>query len=114
MTYWDCAHVPLLDRQREVEHLVFSRSEVTERKHAELNALQTRRELQALSDRPIALQEEERRHISLEPHAEIGQALTAITLQLKTARQSERTDVALNRSRSGCAPPKGTASAWCP
>ena len=51
--------------------------------------------MQALSNRLIEVQEQERRHISRELHAEIGQALTAITLQLKTARQSERTDVEL-------------------
>lgn len=95
ITYWDWTLVPILDQQGEVEYLVFSLSEVTERKRAELETLNTKQQLRALSNRLIEVQEEERRNISRELHAEIGQALTAITLQLKTARQSERTDVAL-------------------
>ncbi len=67
-------------------------SDITERKRMELEALRASRQLQALSNRLIEVQEEERRRISRELHAEIGQALTAVTLQLKTARQSQRTD----------------------
>lgn len=94
-TYWDWTLVPVLDPQGEVEYLVFSVNEVTKRKRAELEAARTGTQLQALSKRLIEVQEEERRHISRELHAEIGQALTTLTLQLKTLRQSERTDPAL-------------------
>lgn len=45
VTYWDWTLAPILDQQGEVEYLVFSLNEVTERKQAELQQLAREKEL---------------------------------------------------------------------
>jgi PAS domain S-box-containing protein len=61
--------------------------DVTLRREAEAQA-------QALSRRLLAVQEEERRAVSLELHDDIGQALTAVKLNLEAARRDAATAAA--------------------
>lgn len=62
--------------------------DVTERARAEHIADESRRRLQTLSERLLEVQETERRAIARELHDEIGQALTALKLDLESARRS--------------------------
>jgi signal transduction histidine kinase len=55
---------------------------------------ESRARLQSLSQALIESQEAERRHLARELHDEIGQALTAVTLNLDALRKSERRDEA--------------------
>lgn len=91
-TYWDWTLVPVLDQQGEVEYLVFSLNDVTSHKRAELEAREARLKLKTLSTRLLEIQEVERADISRELHAEIGQALTAVRMQLLRMRQRKRTN----------------------
>jgi PAS domain S-box-containing protein len=59
---------------------------VTERVRAESALRESTNRLQHLSRRLLAVQEEERRHLSRELHDEFGQLLFAITLHLDTAK----------------------------
>lgn len=53
------------------------------------------RELRALSDKVLRVQEEERKRISRELHDEIGQALTAINMNLTLLHKNGKTDARL-------------------
>ncbi|MEW6544324.1 MAG: PAS domain-containing protein [Nitrospirota bacterium] len=50
VTYWDWTLVPILDRSGEVEFLVFSLNDVTERERAEENLAKNRAQLEAILD----------------------------------------------------------------
>lgn len=56
--------------------------EIEERKRVELMLRQTEAELRTLSQQVLTAQEEERKRISRELHDEVGQALTAINMNL--------------------------------
>ena len=56
--------------------------DITERQRGEVNLIQSRDELSALSRRLQVIQEEERTRISLKVHDELGQSLTALKLDL--------------------------------
>jgi PAS domain S-box-containing protein len=58
--------------------------EITERRRAEDQLQEYAQQLQALSRRLLEVQEQERRHIARELHEEVGQVLTALTLNLDT------------------------------
>jgi PAS domain S-box-containing protein len=60
---------------------------VTERKRLERARIHYTQRLQTLSHRLIATQETERRHIARELHDEIGQALTAVKLNLESMQR---------------------------
>lgn len=63
--------------------------EITERKQAEAALLENARELETLSRRLLSAQEDERRHIARELHDELGQALTAIKINLQARGRFE-------------------------
>ena len=83
VTYWDWTLVPVLDEQGEVECLVFSLNDVTERKRAQQVLEQSMRQVQALSERMMKVQQEERDDIARELHDELGQTLTALKVNLQ-------------------------------
>jgi PAS domain S-box-containing protein len=62
--------------------------DITGRKEAEERLRESSARLQALSRRLLEVQEAERRHLARELHDEIGQALTAINLNLSAAGQA--------------------------
>lgn len=83
--------VPLRGPSGEVETLLGITRDVTERRRGELErrrseeVLRKRRaQLRALSHRLLDVQEQERRYIARELHDQIGQALTAIKLNLQS------------------------------
>ena len=73
------ADLILLDGRPCVLALAF---DVTERKRAEAASRRSRRELRALAARLQTVREQEREHIAREIHDELGQALTALKLDL--------------------------------
>ena len=79
-TYWDWTLVPILDSDKEVEFLVFSLKDVTERKRAEEKVLELHKQLADLSD-------QERRRIGQELHDNLGQQLTGMGMLLKSLHQ---------------------------
>lgn len=83
VTYWDWTLVPILDRQGEVEWLVFSLNEVTERQRAQEVLEQSLQRVQALSERVMKIRREERDSIARELHDELGQTLTALKVNLQ-------------------------------
>jgi len=83
LTYWEWTLVPVLDQQGEVEYLVFSLNEITERTRAREVLEQSLRRVQALSERVMKIQQEERDGIARELHDELGQTLTALKVNLQ-------------------------------
>lgn len=76
---WQCLLLGLAVALTVVFRLrVLERRSVTQRLHAE----QAERELRQLSQRLVAAQEEERRHLSRELHDHVGQVLTALRMEL--------------------------------
>ena len=73
--------------------------DITERKKAEAKRKEYSRKLQALSRRLVEVQETERRHLARELHDEIGQALTAIELNLQEVLETPGTDALAPRLR---------------
>ena len=60
--------------------------DITQRKRAEEELREYAGRLQVLSRRVVEVQEEERRHLALELHDEIGQILTAISVNLQALK----------------------------
>jgi PAS domain S-box-containing protein len=83
LTYWEWTLVPVLDAQGEVEYLVFSLNEITERTRAREVLKQSLQRVQALSERVMKIQQEERDRIARELHDELGQTLTALKVTLQ-------------------------------
>jgi signal transduction histidine kinase len=76
---WQCLLLGLAVALTVVFRLrVLERRSVTQRQHAE----QAEREMRQLSQRLVAAQEEERRHLSRELHDHVGQVLTALRMEL--------------------------------
>ena len=71
--------------------------EITERELAEEALKQTTEQLQTLSRRLLEMQEAERRHIARELHDEIGQALTALKINLQAVQRTFDAEHALPR-----------------
>ncbi len=67
--------------------------DVTERVRDETALQRTKEQLQILSRRLLEMQEAERRHIARELHDEIGQALTALKINLQALQQSSGGDI---------------------
>jgi signal transduction histidine kinase len=67
------------------------KNEIAERKRAEEIQLKTQERLQTLSGKLIEAQETERRSLARELHDEIGQALTAVKINLQTIQYSSAT-----------------------
>lgn len=79
--------IPMHDSTGVVSGILGTWSNITERKNANIELAASRKRLELMSRRWIAAQESERRHLALELHDEIGQALTGIKLNLKALQQ---------------------------
>ena len=73
---------PLIEHNR-VVRVSGSFQDITDRKQAEAALRENTRQLETLSRRLLAAQEDERRNIARELHDELGQALTAIKINLQ-------------------------------
>jgi PAS domain S-box-containing protein len=104
--------------------------DITERTRADEALRAAAERLRFLARRVVEVQEEERRHLARELHDEIGQAFTAIALNLQIIQRScspeaqPRLEDSLSSpaapssrcaaSRSTCVPRSSTTSAWRP
>jgi signal transduction histidine kinase len=93
---------PFLAEERDlINSLADSVSSYLDRKQAEDALRQTHERMQALSQRLMHVQEQERRHLARDLHDEIGQALTAVKMNLQTLhRKNDRPDIAASLSDS--------------
>jgi PAS domain S-box-containing protein len=73
---------PLFNEQGQVESVLGITRDITERKQAEEKVERSRELLRALTARLQAIREEERSRIAREIHDELGQALTALKMDL--------------------------------
>ena len=78
---------PIRNVEGQIVGAVIVNQDVTERTRAEEALHESANRLQHLSRRLLAVQEEERRHLSRELHDEFGQLLASITLHLHAARR---------------------------
>jgi PAS domain S-box-containing protein len=95
VTYWDWTLVPLLDDQGEVEYLVYSLKDVTQRVRAMTALEEVQEELRAYAARVESAREDERKRIGAELHDDLGQDLALLKLELAQLR-----DWISSRSRS--------------
>jgi two-component system sensor histidine kinase UhpB len=79
---------PVRDAQGTIIAAVVTFYDITERKEMENALRESRERMHALSQRLIVAQEEERRHIARELHDQIGQALTALKLDLQAVQRA--------------------------
>jgi PAS domain S-box-containing protein len=78
---WDAAG-------RRVVRIIGASQDITDRMEAEAELRDSRQRLQALSRQLMAAQEKERRHLAHELHDEVGQTLTAISVNLHAATRA--------------------------
>ncbi len=90
--------VPILKADGEVREWIGTCIDVTQRKEAERAAADYSEQLRELTRRLFDAQEAERRHLSRELHDQIGQALTALKINLQQARQDNQGDPRLEES----------------
>jgi len=84
VTYWDWTLVPILDSSGEVEFLVFSLEDVTERKKAHDRTLTDQEQLRKLSSELQIVEEQERRKLAIDLHDSVGQILALMKIELGT------------------------------
>jgi PAS domain S-box-containing protein len=75
---------PLLSSRSEVTQIAIFATDVTERMEAEEKLKNYARRLELLSQQLVEAQESERHHLARELHDEVGQALTAIQINLQS------------------------------
>jgi signal transduction histidine kinase len=80
---WLESYCPLLSAEGAVVGVTAAVVEITDRKRAEEKLREYSERVQALSRRLLTVQEEDRRHLARELHDEIGQALSAIGINLQ-------------------------------
>ena len=99
-TYWDWTLTPVLDNKGEVEYLVFSLNNVTERKRAVKALRKSEKRLRTLSSQLLTAQENERKRIARELHDGLGQVLTAIKFKVENVLQQEAENRTVSKEES--------------
>jgi len=81
--YWESAFIsPIKDATGAITHLVAVKEDITERKQAQEELQRSLDQLHALAGRLQTVREEERKRVAREVHDQLGQALTALKLDL--------------------------------
>lgn len=87
-TFWnDLSIAPVHDTQGVAMHFIGITRDITERKLSDTALRESARLLQATSQRVLEAQETERRRVAHELHDELGQALTAIKINLQASER---------------------------
>jgi two-component system sensor histidine kinase UhpB len=79
--------MPIRDSDGRIRAAIAVNQDITELKRAQDELVQVRRELEAFSAAAVAIQEQERKRLSMELHDEIGQTLSALKIVVETARR---------------------------
>jgi signal transduction histidine kinase len=79
--------MPILDDDGKMLVAIAINQDITELKKTQDALMLARRHLEALSAASLDVQENERKHLSMELHDEIGQTLTALKIMIETARR---------------------------
>lgn len=86
--YWVQTTIsPFLGADGTPEKYVSISTDITDYKESEESLRQHGMQLKALSQRVLAVQEAERRHVAIELHDELGQLLTAIKINLQSSER---------------------------
>ncbi len=88
ITYWDWILVPVLDNSGEVEFLVFSLEDVTERKEGQDTIIADQEQLRRLSSELLMVEEQERHKLAIDLHDSVGQILAFMKIELGNLRRS--------------------------
>jgi PAS domain S-box-containing protein len=80
--YLETIKSPIVDESRKVIGTVGIARDITERKLAESNVIKTQEQLRSLTTHLQTIREEERANIAREIHDELGQALTALKMDM--------------------------------
>jgi signal transduction histidine kinase len=83
--------LPRFDADNQLQGLIHIVRDITERKLAEQEIIQKQEQLRSLSMHMESVREEERRRISREIHDELGQALTALNMDISWLTRKLRT-----------------------
>ena len=86
VTYWDLSLVPILDSEGDVELLLFSLQDVTERTRAQQQANAQRERLRALAGELALAEQRERQRIATGLHDDISQTLAFAKMKLAALR----------------------------
>lgn len=81
--------------------LAVLKEENIQRRRMERDLRRSREQLRELSRRVLSAQEDERRRIAREVHDELGQALTALKIDLTWIKQRQQADLAAIHARTG-------------
>jgi signal transduction histidine kinase len=79
--------IPLLDSAGKMLAAVTVNQDITELKHSQDRLELAQRQLEALSGKVLAVQEEERKRLSMELHDEVGQTLSALKISIEMIRR---------------------------
>jgi signal transduction histidine kinase len=102
---------PIRNAEEQIVGALVVNEDVTERVRAEEALRESTDRLQHLSRRLLALQEEERRHLSRELHDRLGETLTALSINLSMLKEGVQGDVRANaRIEDSAALVKSTAA----
>lgn len=93
VTYWDWTLVPVLDETGDVEILIFSLKDVTEREQAESEVRAKRQALQKLTTELQIVEEQERRRLAVDLHDSVGQLLALSSWEINSLRKSAPRDL---------------------
>ncbi len=88
VTFWDWTLVPVLDEGGEVEFLLFSLKDVTERERAVNEIRANRQELRELTAELQLAEEQERRRIAVDLHDSVGQLLALSSWKVNNMKKS--------------------------
>ncbi len=94
--YYDLTLVPILGESGEVEFLVLSLKDITERKKAEEKVLAYQDHLRALTAEVVRVEENERRKIATELHDSIGQILAFLKIELGSLQKLQESEDSFN------------------
>jgi PAS domain S-box-containing protein len=87
-TYWDWTLVPVLDDDGEVEFLIFTLRDITERKLAEEELLHNERQLRSLASQLSLAEEHERQKLAAGLHDSVGQQLAFLKIGLDLLKRN--------------------------
>jgi len=107
--WFEFSLIPQFNTSNSLESILCIGREITEKRLQEQGLMQSvenlrvqRQQLRDLSKEMLLIQEKERKHISMELHDAIGQAMTAISLTLESIRTSDSNEKTIKSRIADC------------